>query len=169
MKNILTKTLALIVLSSIVVSSCKKKKEEQEEEDNNAAFYNEIKSTDGYTYYKNDSILPSKGPSPHGSFKVRFNSIAQAALDSTGALPKGEKFPNGSIIVKEAYSGSNISIIIPMKKDPSHSNSANGWIWAEYKPGGSTVYSISKNGKDCTGCHSAGDHRDFIKIFDLHQ
>ncbi len=122
-----------------------------------------------YTNYKNGNILAGIPPSPHGNFTLRFNEIATAALDSaTGELPAGATFPNGSIIVKDIYEGSKISLIAVMKKAPSDQYASNGWVWAEYNPDGSIYFSTIKKGDGCTGCHGSAPHRDFTKAFDLH-
>lgn len=168
MKN--TIKVALLFLSVMaVVSSCKKEDEESTEDINeNAALYELTKSDEGYIYFKNGDELPGTSPSPHGSFKLRFNDVAAAALDSTGKLPVGASFPENSLIVKDLYSGGSLNLIAVMQKKPSSSNSANNWVWAEYNPGGEVVYSVSENGAACTSCHSTSSNRDFIKTFDLH-
>ena len=120
------------------------------------------------TNYQNGTILAGVSPSPHGLFKLRFNAIAQAALDSLGELPVGATFPNGSLIVKEIYSGSTISLIAVMKKDAASNNAGNGWVWAEFKPNGETDYGIEKKGEACIGCHSGTPNRDLTRTFDLH-
>jgi hypothetical protein len=161
------KTLTLLLIVAVAIQ-CKKDEEQEPVINADSMFYNETQSNSGYTYFRNGKILSAASPSPHGSFKLRFNSVAQAALDSTGQLSKGSTFPENSIIVKEVYSGGSLSLLVPMKKSPNDENAANGWVWAEYDTDGSTVYSISKKGADCTGCHSLDNHRDFVKTFDLH-
>jgi hypothetical protein len=129
--------------------------------------YEESTAT-GLSYFKNASLLAGVSPSPHGSFKLKFNAIAQAALDSTGELPVGKTFPEGSLIVKDIYSGSTLSLIAIMKKDASSDYAGNGWVWVEFKPDGETEYSIEKKGEACTGCHSGTPNRDLTRTFDLH-
>jgi hypothetical protein len=166
--SLLYKFVLPLALFSIVISSCKKDEEEEMEMDQNMMLYSETKSTDGYTYWRNGELLSPKGSSPHGTFKLRLNDVAQAALDSNGVLPAGKSFPENSIIVKESIKNGAVDLIIPMKKVSSHSNAALGWVWAEYRPGGDVVYSIAKNGEACTGCHSAPNHRDHTLTFSLH-
>jgi len=101
---------------------------------------------------------------------VRFNAIAQAALDDTGKLPVGSSIPTGSIIVKEIYSSANgsIDLYAIMKKDPSSSVSVSGYQWAEFKPDGSTFFSTKKKGNGCISCHSSSPNRDLVRTVDLH-
>jgi hypothetical protein len=116
-------------------------------------------------YYKNDTnTLGPAGNSPHGTFKVKFNSVAKAALDSTGELPIGSTFPENSLIVKFATSGH----IAVMYKRPASPHAANNWLWSEYDNSGSTIVSVYKSGTSCTSCHSGSGHRDYVRLFDLH-
>ena len=148
----------------VIIQSCKKDKTDT---DADSALYSEV-SAGGYTFYQNGTLLSGAAPSPHGSFKLRFNATAQAALDSTGELPAGNNFPNGSIIVKEIFSGSNINLIAVMKKDPSNGNAGSGWVWAEYNTDGSSAFSTGKKGDGCISCHSGNPNRDLVRTFDLH-
>ena len=158
-------TIVIIFFAIIAyMQSCKK-----DETDTNAdnALYSEATAS-GYTFYQSGTILSAAAPSPHGSFKLRFNATAQAALDTTGELPSGNSFPNGSIIVKEIHNGSNISLYAVMKKDPSNGNAGSGWIWGEFNTDGSTAFSIGKKGDGCISCHSGSPNRDLVRTFDLH-
>lgn len=66
----------------------------------------------GYTFYQNGNILQATSPSPHGQFKLRINDIAGSVLDNTGELPVNGRFPNGSILVKEAYQNETLTGLI---------------------------------------------------------
>jgi len=160
------RTLTLIFLFTITLSihSCKK---DEKDTDADEALYNEVKAS-GYTYYQNGVTLAAAAASPHGSFKLRFNSVAHAALDSTGELPVGSGFPIGSIIVKEVYNGSSLHLYAVMKKDPSNENAGSGWLWAELNTDGSTQHSVGKKGDGCVSCHSNSPNRDLSRTFDLH-
>lgn len=157
-------TIGLILTSIVIIQSCKKDKSDP---DADSALYSET-TTAGYTYYQSGNLLSGVSPSPHGSFKLRFNATALAALDSTGELPAGSSFPTGSIIVKEIFSASNINLLAVMKKDPSNSNAGSGWVWAEFNPDGSTAFSTGKKGDGCISCHSGTPNRDLTRTFDLH-
>nr|MBP7438447.1 cytochrome P460 family protein [Bacteroidia bacterium] len=157
--------LMLMLLPAVTTMiACKKDKEESSADQ---AFSSEIRNG-SYSYYQNGNTLSAASPSPHGSFKLKFNSTALAALDSTGELPSGATFPNGSVIVKEVVSGSGVTLLAVMKKEPSNANAGSGWMWAEYEPDGSTVFSVGKKGDGCIGCHSGSPNRDLVRSFDLH-
>lgn len=147
------------------VQSCKKDDDEGNSTDQ--ALYDEITSG-AYTNYQGGNVLSGASPSPHGSFKLRFNGTAAAALDSTGELPTGGSFPAGSVLVKEVTSGGNITLYAVMKKDPSNSLSGSGWLWAELKTDGSVEFSTAKKGDGCISCHSGAPNRDLVRTFDLH-
>ncbi|OFY66114.1 MAG: hypothetical protein A3H98_11975 [Bacteroidetes bacterium RIFCSPLOWO2_02_FULL_36_8] len=161
------KSIIAFCLTAVVFISFYSCNKDDEDPDADKALYDATKSG-GYTFYQNGNLLTGASPSPHGSFKLRFNSTALAALDSTGELSAGKNFPTGSIIVKDVYSGSNISLYAVMQKDPSNKNSGSGWVWAEYKTDGSVAFSAGKKGDGCTGCHSGTPNRDFTRTFDLH-
>jgi hypothetical protein len=147
----------------IVVNACRKDKLNVTDK----PLYEEI-SQSGFTYFQNGSLLSGVSPSPHGAFKLKFNAIASAALDSTDRLPKGNKFPTGAVLVKEVYENGVLRLYVVMKKDPSNQNQGTEWLWAEYNTDGSVDYSINKKGQDCIGCHSGGMNRDLTRTFDLH-
>lgn len=160
---------SLIIITAIasaivLMQACKKDKNDTDADN---ALYSEVKAG-GYSYYQNATLLSAAAASPHGSFKLRFNSTAQAALDSTGELPSGHTFPHGSIIVKEIYSGSSLNLYAVMKKDPSNGNAGSGWVWAEFNTDGSAHFSTGKKGDGCISCHSNSPNRDLVRTFDLH-
>lgn len=119
-------------------------------------------------YVNTPLITAAAGNSPHGSFRVRFNGIAAAALDSTGELPAGNSFPPGSLIVKDVYAGGSVNLFAIMKKAPGDPLAGEGWLWAEITTEGSVIFSAGKKGDGCIGCHSQEPHRDLVRLFDLH-
>ncbi|MCC6372771.1 MAG: cytochrome P460 family protein [Bacteroidia bacterium] len=160
-KSILRVATFIILANSILYISCKKKK-------TNEKLYEDSKSSELSFYKGKDTIYDAKGGSPHGNFKLKFNSTAVASLGSDGKLPVGGNFNEGSLIVKEVYSGNELTLYAIMKKDSKSKFASNKWVWAEYKPNGDVVYNVSKDGKSCTSCHSSGTTRDFTRSFDLH-
>lgn len=122
----------------------------------------------GFTYYANGSILPAVSPSPHGSFKLRFNSIAATVLDNTGELPANGSFPEGSVVVKEAYQNNLLNQLVVIKKIPTDPNAAGGWVWANYLLDGTATISIQEKGSHCVNCHGDTPNRDLLRTFDLH-
>jgi len=150
-----------LLLIMLTIYSCRKKKL-------NEKLYEESTASDLVFYKGKDTIRSAKGGSPHGSFKLKFNSIAAAQLGADGKLPAGEKFKDGALIVKEIYSGSEVALYAVMKKDEPHKYSASGWLWAEYKPDGKTEVNITEQGTPCVSCHSTAPNRDLMRTFDLH-
>ncbi|MDQ3140631.1 MAG: hypothetical protein M3Q56_00115 [Bacteroidota bacterium] len=70
-------TLVILMITVIIVAiqSCKKDKRQAKKTDKE--LYAEL--SDGvYTYYQGGNLLSAAAPSPHGSFKLRFNSTAQS-------------------------------------------------------------------------------------------
>jgi hypothetical protein len=122
----------------------------------------------GYSYFQGGKTLQPAPASPHGEFKLRFNQTALSALDATGKLPLRASFPDGSVIVKEVYSGNVISVFAVMKKSRNDINANNGWIWAELAPTGEVYFSVKQHGSGCVSCHRDRPNRDFVRSFDLH-
>lgn len=113
-----------------------------------------------HRYYKNDAVALLSGVhGPHGTFKLRFNSVAYNALTDNGKLPAGGTFPEGSLIVKDIYSGSDIVLYALMYKK------AGSWLWSEVRPDGEVLYSVNANPGTCIGCHSQSGNRDLAVSF----
>lgn len=156
--------IAIILGAIFSIQSCRKDKVDTNID---PLLFDEINSG-AYTYYQNGTILSGAAPSPHGTFKLRFNATAATALDSTGELPIGGTFPDGSVLVKELYTGSNLILYVVMKKDPSNINAASSWVWAEFNTDGSARYTSANKGAACINCHSGSPNRDLTRTFDLH-
>jgi hypothetical protein len=95
---------------------------------------------------------PAKGP--HGDEVVVYvNDTVKTALDG----PAIKEWPVGSLIVKDAFAGGEVSDVAAMEKREG------GWYWAEWSSDGTATYS----GKPdvCTGCHGSG--ADFVRAFSL--
>lgn len=147
---------------SLLFIKCKK------EEKTNEKLFEEATSGDLVFYQNKDSILKPAGGSPHGNFKLKFNTAATAQFGSDGKFPSGNNFQDGSLIVKEVYSGGNLSLYAVMKKDSKSKFSGSGWLWAEYELNGNARFSIGKKGDGCISCHSNSPNRDLTRSFDLH-
>jgi hypothetical protein len=92
---------------------------------------------------------------PHGGrVSIYVNDVVAEALAAGEPL---DAWPEGSLIVKDGFDGSDLELIAAMEK------SAEGWFWAEYDDEGDPDYS----GKPelCTECHERGE--DFVRAFDL--
>lgn len=125
----------------------------------------------GYHYYINaDTIIPLAGNSPHGYFKTKFNDLAFSVLDTTGKLPPGKTFPQGSVIVKELinFTTKEITNYSIMKKDSADINVGAGWVWGEYRTSDKEGYSVTGKGAACIDCHNDLGNRDFVRLFELH-
>ncbi len=157
--------LLLFILTSTLFIACK---HDVDSSGDDELLYNSALGND-FIYYQNGDLLNPASPSPHGTFKLRFNALAAAALDTaTGELAMGNSFPTGSVIVKEIISNGNINQLAVMKKAPTNPNAGSGWLWGEYSTTGEVDFSISKKGVGCIGCHSSSANRDLVATFDLH-
>lgn len=66
-------------------------------------------------------------------------------------------WPEGSIIVKDGFDGSELEIVAVMEKR------ADGWYWAEFDADGDPDYSGHPD--ICIDCHRSGS--DFVRAFPL--
>lgn len=160
-KSVLNVATSIVLATSVLYVSCKKR-------NTNEKLYEDSKSSELSFYKGKDTIYSAKGGSPHGSFKLKFNPAAVASLGADGKLPVGGSFSEGSLIVKEVYSGNELTLYAIMKKDSKSKYASNKWVWAEYKPNGRVAYNISSDGKGCVSCHLSGTTRDLTRSFDLH-
>ncbi|MDQ3110916.1 MAG: cytochrome P460 family protein [Bacteroidota bacterium] len=161
MKKIAVRISFFLVLAFIVVQACNKTRL-------NDKIFDEVTSTNLVFYQGQDSVYNPAGGSPHGDFKLKFNSTAASVLDATGRLPAGSSFPDGSLIVKEALSGTSGMFYAIMKKDKKSKFANEGWLWAEYNQDGTVIYNVKEKGSACISCHSASPNRDHVRSFDLH-
>lgn len=101
--------------------------------------------------------------------RVTMNALASSALQN-GRLPDGSRFPDGSIIFKEVRPriGEAPNTYAVMYKDPGNAFAADGWVWAEFAPSGSSIYSIANRGSACTSCHQLeqGTRNDLVRTFE---
>ena len=121
-----------------------------------------------YTVF-HPTIVQSVSNSPREFERVRINTIGNGVLDNNGRLPKGTIFPNGTIIVKEAFDGLNGNLIqyAIMKKETSNKYARNGWLWYEVNVDGTKPYSIGMKGQKCINCHTKPANTDATRTFDL--
>lgn len=116
---------------------------------NNSAFY----------FYKGKDSIYSGAHGPHGTFKLKFNSVAKLLLTDNGKIPVGSVFPENSMIVKEAVVGGSVHYYALMYK--FHGS----WLWAEIKPDGTVMHSVESDPKVCISCHTQTGHRDLVDSF----
>ena len=160
-------TLSLLIGIVIIIHSCTYNELPTTQEGDKILF-SEISDPSAFTYYQSGNTLTPASASPHGAFKLRFNTVAASVLDGTGKLPAGSTFPAGSILVKEVYVSGNLSIYAVIKKAPTDGSSSGGWLWAEIKPDGTPYISSKLQGVSCTGCHGESPNRDLTRTFDFH-
>ncbi len=55
--------------------------------------------------------------------------------------------------------------------DQANPLAGGGWLWAEYGPTGSVVYSVTNRGAGCVGCHllGSGPQNDLVRTFERQQ
>jgi hypothetical protein len=161
MKIIYPLASALILISILV--ACTKKVAK-----NPALAYSDFALLDSclktnHVYYKNDATtLLSGSAGPHGAYRLRFNSTASKALTDNGKLPINGIMPNGSLVIKDVYSGGSINYYAYMYK------LSGSWLWGEIKPNKEILFSVNKSSEVCTNCHSQPGNRDLVTSFNFH-
>lgn len=157
------KQFVLICFSLLLIISCTKKVGADLEGAYSDAALFDSAHHQNYTYYKNDSLTLLPGThGPHGTFKLRFNSIAYRALIDTGKLPVKGKFPDGSFLVKDVYKNGVLDIYAYMYK-------RNGnWLWGEVHSNGKFEYRIKDGAAVCLGCHTQPGNRDNAVSFNFY-
>jgi hypothetical protein len=123
------------------------------------SLFDSTQHTDYYYYKNNSTSLLSGSNGPHGTFKLRFNSIAWKALTDSGRLPANAKFPEGSFIVKDVYKNGSIDIYAYMYKH------GNTWLWGEVFSNGKFQYTKKDGPSVCASCHSQSGNRDMAVSF----
>jgi hypothetical protein len=133
-----------------------------------------IAQADPYSEYRAfpraDSVTTGtlNGSSAHRpAVSVGLNAVALGALRG-GNLPEGTRFPEGSIIVKRIIVGDSTTLLAVVCKEQDNPHAGNGWLWAEFYPGGIPFISVQRGGADCTGCHlrEEGSVNDLIRTFE---
>lgn len=136
--------------------------------------FQHLSRTDPFTSYMlfphADSVTSGtlNGSTAHQPLvRVSLNATAGGALQN-GTLPAGSRFPDGSIVFKQIIVGGQTTLFAVMRKDSASPMSANGWLWAEYQPDGTTAYSVTRRGSGCVGCHAReqGPGHDFVRTFE---
>ena len=121
-----------------------------------ATLYDELQAAD----YRSWARAPgyekrrSSDTSHAGEVDIYVNDVVATALASGEPL---EAWPEGSLIVKDGWDGSDLDQVAAMEKR------SDGWYWAKWDGEGSSLFS----GKPevCTDCHASGD--DSVRSFGL--
>lgn len=173
------RTFIAVAFLSLLALSCKDKGAEQQNIQQqplstDAALFALVTATSPFTAYPLfphvDSVTSGtlNGSNAHQPLvRVRMNSTALSLLQN-GRFPSGGSFPNGSIIFKEVITNGRTEIYAIMYKDTANPFAGNGWLWAEYQPNGSVLFSITTRGSGCKGCHEReqGPQHDFVRTFE---
>ncbi|MFO7607134.1 MAG: cytochrome P460 family protein [Desulfurivibrionaceae bacterium] len=98
-----------------------------------------------------------EGTQPHGAFLTTYvNDIALERLQADK-----DKFPNGSIVVKENYNKQKeLAAVTAMYKVKDYNPSDGDWYWIKYLPNGE----VEAEGKvgSCIRCHSKMKSKDWV-------
>jgi hypothetical protein len=83
-------------------------------------------------------------------------------------LPAGGSFADGSVIVKEIREAGETTLLAVLMKETDNPYAAGDWLWAEYRPDGTVVFSINRRGDGCISCHSReqGLRNDLVRTFE---
>jgi hypothetical protein len=119
-------------------------------------------SQSGYRSWTRARAYPKREPSftlHGGSVEIFVNPTLAAARDGKTAF---RQFPDGSMVVKEGYSGNSddLAIVAVMEKR------AGEWYFAEYSGDGEALFSGKP--KVCVDCHEARrEHSDWLFSVEL--
>ncbi len=141
-----------------------------------AALFRLVTQTEAFAGY---TLFPNADPVTTGTLtgsnahrpmiRVSLNARALGVLQN-GRLPSGARFPDGSVVFKEILGGSGgtASAYAVMYKAGADTRAGNGWLWAEFSPGGAVGYSITNRGSACTACHQLdqGPQNDSVRTFE---
>lgn len=123
----------------------------------------------GWTWYglTADTLTGGSTTAHEPRVRVRYNAKAATRLTQDGRVMTGGVFPDSSFIVKELYTGSQLTTIAYMYKLRGAANaSETGWVWAESDGTGRVKIPASRRGSGCIGCHASGI--DFTRMNDTH-
>jgi hypothetical protein len=152
----------IIFLLLIVLFSCVKKVGTNPEIAYSDKALLDSTKNQNYKYYKGKDSLLSGSHGPHGTFKLRFNSIAFKVLTDNGKLPVNGKFPEGSFIVKDVYKNGSIDVYAYMYKR------GGSWLWGEAHSNGIFVATAKDGASVCLPCHSQTGNRDNVVAFNFY-
>lgn len=149
--------LAIFVsLSTALLAACT----QNDDPDGAKQLYAKINEGPGFRSWRRAPGFPTRKPSftAHSdAVEVFVSPQLSAALDGPTPITT---WPEGSIVVKEGFSGDTRRIVAVMEKR------AGKWYWAEYNGDGETLFSGEPS--VCTGCHdNRKDYSDWVYSFEL--
>jgi hypothetical protein len=134
-----------------------------------AALFRMQAAAEGWTWFglKADTLTGGSTTAHEPRVRVRYNAQAATRLTQEGRVIAGAVFPDSSLIVKELYTGSQLTTIAYMFKlrGAAYASEA-GWVWAESDGAGGIKIPASRRGTGCVGCHAPGI--DFTRMNDTH-
>lgn len=137
-----------------------------------ATLFSLTKNVSSYSYFKNsEDTLATDPSSEHGLFmRVRFNPKASSAMNDSLSGLTGSVFPEESMVVKEVYyqRGGPLIEYVVMYKLHKAANNSYGWLWGQFNPDGSVIYSSAQKGDRCVSCHLTPSNSDLVRTFSLH-
>lgn len=122
--------------------------------------YAKINEGPGFRSWRRAPGFPERKPSftAHASaVEIFVSPDVSTALDGPTPITS---WPDGSIIVKEGFSGDTRKLVAVMEKR------GGKWYWAEYDGDGEALYSGEP--KVCVGCHDdRQSYSDWVYSFEL--
>lgn len=114
----------------------------------------------GFESWRRAPGFPQRKP----SFTAHSDAVEIYVSPEVGAALDGPTpittWPDGSIIVKEGFTGDTRKLVAVMEKR------AGAWYWAEYDGDGEALYSGQP--KVCVGCHdNRQSYSDWVYAFEL--
>lgn len=90
---------------------------------------------------------------PHGDDVIIY--VNERLAQALAAAQPIDSWPEGALIVKDGFDGSELELVAVMEKR------STGWYWAEYGADGDASYSGAP--ELCTNCHRSG--ADYVRAF----
>ncbi len=154
-------TLTRSLLSLVVLLALEPSCTQNDDPEGAARLHDAIVQGAGYRSWRRAPGFPSRKPSftAHSdAVEVFVNVPLGTALDGPDPITS---WPEGSIIVKEGYSGDALSIVAVMEK-----RAGNQWFWAEYNGDAKPLYSGRPD--VCIDCHdNRKGYSDWVYSFEL--
>jgi hypothetical protein len=163
------KKILFVFFLPLALVSCKKEDNSLREPLSDQELFALSVHNNTYSWYQNSQeVKASASASAHTAFfRVRFNETAMRALGPDGKLPAGASFPKGSVVVKELFQqvdGPEVLVAV-MLKESDDPNSADGWLWGEYRSNGAVYVPVASGPAVCASCHRT-NARDGVRVFD---
>ncbi len=138
-----------IALAVVALAACR-----NQDEAGADALWEEVHDADYRSWARAPGFETRKPSSAsHGDHVDIF--INDVLVDALASEEKLTAWPEGSIIVKDGFTGDHPRLVAIMEKRD------DGWFFAEYEPDGEVDFSGTPG--VCTRCHDAG--ADYVRAF----